>query len=60
MLVGQRLFAIALGYKDLNDHDELWHDTMMGVLAGKLKARRKGCAPVAGKSTLSRLEHAPP
>ena len=31
----------------------------MAVLAGKLKARRKDCAPVAGKSTLSRLEHAP-
>ena len=58
-LVGQRLFAIALGYEDLNDHDELRHDPIMAVLAGKLKARRKNCAPVAGKSTLSRLEHAP-
>jgi Transposase DDE domain group 1 len=58
-LVGQRLFAIALGYEDLNDHDELRHDPIMAVLAGKLKARRKRCAPVAGKSTLSRLEHAP-
>jgi len=58
-LVGQRLFAIALGYEDLNDHDELRHDPIMGVLAGKLKARRKQCAAVAGKSTLSRLEHAP-
>ena len=52
-------FAIALGYEDLNDHDELRHDPVMAVLAGKLKARRKRCAPVAGKSTLSRLEHAP-
>jgi hypothetical protein len=58
-LVGQRLFAIALGYEDLNDHDELRHDPIMAVLVGKLKARRKRCAPVAGKSTLSRLEHAP-
>jgi hypothetical protein len=58
-LVGQRLFAIALGYVDLNDHDELRHDPIMAVLAGKLKARRNRCAPVAGKSTLSRLEHAP-
>jgi hypothetical protein len=58
-LVGQRLFAIALGYEDLNDHDELRHDPVMAVLAGKLRARRKRCAPVAGKSTLSRLEHAP-
>jgi hypothetical protein len=37
----------------------LRHDPVMAVLAGKLKARRKDCAPVAGKSTLSRLEHAP-
>lgn len=28
----------------------------MAVLAGKLSARRKDCAPVAGKSTLNRLE----
>jgi hypothetical protein len=34
-LVGQRVFAIALGYEDLNDHDELRHDPMMAVLAGK-------------------------
>ncbi len=55
-LVGQRVFAIALGYEDLNDHDELRHDPMMAVLAGKLDARRADCAPVAGKSTLNRLE----
>src|SRR5262244_4319642 len=39
-LVGQRVFAIALGYEDLNDHDELRHDRVMAVLAGKLEARR--------------------
>jgi hypothetical protein len=55
-LVGQRVFGIALGYEDLNDHDELRHDPMMAVLAGKLAARREDCAPVAGKSTLNRLE----
>ena len=56
-LVGQRLFAIALGYEDLNDHDELRHDPVMAVLAGKLEARRhKKCAALAGKSTLNRLE----
>src|SRR5438093_1319080 len=41
-LVGQRVFAIALGYEDLNDHDELRHDPMMAVLAGKLAAGRPG------------------
>ena len=55
-LVGQRVFAIALGYEDLNDHDELRHDPMMAILAGKLAARREDYAPVAGKSTLNRLE----
>ena len=55
-LVSQRVIAIACGYEDLIDHDELRHDPMMAVLAGKLKARREGCAPAAGKSTLNRLE----
>jgi hypothetical protein len=55
-LVGQRVFGIALGYEDLNDHDELRHDPLMAVLAGKLTLRREECAPVAGKSTLNRLE----
>jgi DDE family transposase len=55
-LVGQRVFAIALGYADLNDHDDLRHDPVMAMLAGKLAARRADCAPVAGKSTLNRLE----
>ena len=55
-MVGQRVFGIALGYEDLLDHDALRHDPIMAVLAGKLSARRKNCAPVAGKSTLNRLE----
>jgi hypothetical protein len=41
-LVGQRVFGIALGYEDLNDHDELRHDPLMAALAGKLKAWRSG------------------
>lgn len=59
-LVGQRMFGIALGYEDLIDHDSLRHDPMLAVLAGKLAARRKDCAPVAGKSTLNRLELSKP
>jgi hypothetical protein len=50
------VIGIALGYEDLNDHDELRHDPVVAVLAGKLQAHRKDCAPVAGKSTLNRLE----
>src|SRR6516162_5004523 len=55
-LVGQRVFGIALGYEDLIDHDQLRHDPTLAVLAGKLAARRQDCAPLAGKSTLNRLE----
>src|SRR5215469_13533005 len=55
-MVGQRIFGIALGYEDLVDHDQLRHDPTLAVLAGKLVARRKDCAPLAGKSTLNRLE----
>ncbi|HEV7873163.1 MAG TPA: IS1380 family transposase, partial [Enterovirga sp.] len=55
-LVGQRVFGIALGYEDLVDHDELRHDPALAVLARKLAARRSDCAPLAGKSTLNRLE----
>ena len=55
-LVAQRITGIALGY---DDHDDLRRDPALALLAGKLEARRKGCAPLAGKRTLSRLEHPP-
>src|SRR5205814_950204 len=55
-LVGQRVFGLALGYEDLIDHDRLRHDPVMAVLGGKLAAKRADCAPLAGKSTLNRLE----
>ena len=58
-MVGQRVFGIALGYEDVNDHDELRHDPAMAVLGGRLEARHARCAPLAGKSTLNRLKHAP-
>ena len=56
-LVGQRVFGIALGYEDLVDHDRLRHDPVLGVALGRLEARHGRCAPLAGKSTLNRLEH---
>ena len=59
-LVMQRVTGIALGYEDLNDHDQLRHDPVMAVLAGKLAAHRSDCAPLAGKSTLNRLERSKP
>jgi Transposase DDE domain group 1 len=58
-MVAQRVFGIALGYEDLVDHDQLRHDPVLATLAGKLEAKRQNCAPLAGKSTLNRLEHAP-
>src|SRR6266852_945355 len=51
MLV-QRIYGLALGYEDLNDHEELRNDPLLGMLAG----RRDRNAPLAGKSTLNRLE----
>ena len=58
-MVGQRVIGIALGHEDLIDHDDLRHDPVMAAMMGKLTPRRKECAPLAGKSTLSRLEHSP-
>ncbi len=58
-LVGQCVYGLCLGYEDLLDHDQIRHDPVLAVLAGKLQARRSDCAALAGKSTLNRLEHAP-
>lgn len=58
-MVGQRVVGIALGYEDVNDHDELRFDPVLGALSGCLQARHPRAAPLAGKSTLNRLEHAP-
>jgi Transposase DDE domain group 1 len=56
-LIGQRVFGLALGYEDLNDHEQLRHDPVFGALLGKLEAKRRAdCAALAGKSTLNRLE----
>ncbi len=59
-LVGQRVLGIALGYEDLIDHDQLRHDPLLGAVLGKLEPKRRAqCAPLAGKSTLNRLERSP-
>ena len=54
MLV-QRVYGLALGYQDLNDHEELRNDPLLGMLAG----RHDLGGPLAGKSTLNRLELMP-
>ena len=55
-LLRQRIFGIALGYEDLNDHDQLRHDPLMAVLAGKREPEPHEGFALAGKSTLNRLE----
>ena len=52
-------FEIALGYEDLNDHEQLRHDPLMAVLAGKTDPLPQEGFAVAGKSTLNRLELTP-
>jgi len=51
-MVSQRIFGLALGYEDLNDHEQLRTDPLFGVLAGRSELDQ----PLAGKSTLNRLE----
>ena len=55
-LIAQRIVAIALGYEDLNDHDQLRHDPLMALFS---ENHRPDSTPLAGKSTLNRLELAP-
>ena len=56
-LIAQRMVGVAQGYEDLNDHDQLRHDPLMALLSDK--GDRGDSPPLAGKSTLNRLEHAP-
>jgi hypothetical protein len=62
-LVRQRVFGLALGYEDLNDHDKLRVDPLLALLCGRadVTGEDRRCAadkgkPLAGKSTLNRLE----
>lgn len=52
-LVAQRAYGLALGYEDLNDHEELRNDPLLAVLVDKADP---GNEALAGKSTLNRLE----
>jgi hypothetical protein len=55
VLLGQRIYGLALGYEDLNDHEQLRHDPLLAVMAGQRELDR----PLAGKSTLNRMELTP-
>ena len=54
-MLAQRIYGLALGYEDLNDHEQLRNDPLLAVLAGKREIEQ----PLAGKSTLNRLERTP-
>src|SRR5512134_2844400 len=58
-LIGQRIVGLALGYEDVNDHDDIRFDPVLALWSNRLAPRRKSCAALAGKSTINRLEHAP-
>jgi len=65
-LVSQRVIGLALGYEDLNDHDHLAKDQMLAIVVGKTdptgmdrKSEQDKGKPLAGKSTLNRLELTP-
>src|SRR3954469_3197542 len=51
-MLAQRIYGLALGYEDLNDHEQLRQDPLLKLLAGKPDLKE----PLAGKSTLNRME----
>jgi hypothetical protein len=51
-MLSQRVYGLALGYEDINDHEQLRKDPVFGILAG----REALDEPLAGKSTLNRME----
>src|ERR1700758_3846772 len=51
-MLSQRIYGLALGYEDLNDHEQLRSDPLLALLSGKRELEE----PLAGKSTLNRLE----
>ena len=54
-MLAQRIYGLALGYEDLNDHEQLRSDPLLALLAGKQEIEKS----LAGKSTLNRLELTP-
>ena len=66
-LLAQRIYGVALGYEDLNDHDVLRSDSVLAMLVGKVdvlgerRVRERDCGnPLASSSTLNRLELSEP
>jgi Transposase DDE domain group 1 len=51
-MLSQRVYGLAMGYEDINDHEQLRKDPVFGILAGREELEK----PLAGKSTLNRME----
>src|SRR5258708_17545890 len=51
-MLSQRIYGLALGYEEINDHEQLRKDPGLGILAGRDELEE----PLAGKSTLNRME----
>jgi Transposase DDE domain group 1 len=58
-LLAQRIYAIALGYEDVNDHDKLRHDPAWAIALDRISAIDSNQSIMAGKSTINRLEYCP-
>ena len=65
-LIKQRVLGLCLGYEDLNDHDELCRDRLLALLCDRddltgefRRVESDRGKPLAGKSTLNRLELTP-
>ena len=58
-LLAQRVYALVLGYEDINDHEKLRHDPALALALEKLDFINSSEAVLAGKSTLNRLEYCP-
>lgn len=58
-LVTQRIYALVLGYEDVNDHDKLRYDAALAIALSKLDKLESNQVRLAGKSTINRLEYCP-
>ena len=58
-LLAQRIYAIALGYEDVNDHDKLRNDPALAIALDRISHIKPNQEAIAGKSTINRLEYCP-
>lgn len=58
-LVTQRIYALVLGYEDVNDHDKLRDDAALAIALSKVDKLESNQVSLAGKSTINRLEYCP-